>query len=246
MKYIRNLLCLWLITAAISSASVLQTFTTRASWEAATQAGFTTVDFENLSLPMGYLSYSTSAGLTTGGLSFVGVQGDTWSPYYLWAAIPGALDPDFANSGALLKGPEYRAGGAAYLSVTVPTGVTSFGLDLMSYNPTAQNFVIQLDGVNIGVVITTLAQPARQFFGFTADAPITNVRIFLDGSPNTSAATAGRFDNFVYGAAGAPGGGGGGGGEEAPEGTTMLCLGMGLVMVRWVKRRTGLLAGAAA
>lgn len=234
MNHFRNLICLLLITAASGSASVLQTFSDRASWEAATAAGFTTVDFENLNLPLGYFNYSTVAGLTTDGVTFVGVQDSPGVPYYLWASTPGVGDPAFANSGTLLVGPEHR-GGAGYLSVTLPSAVTSFGLDLMSVDPTAQSFRFVLDNVDIGIVITTVAQPNRQFFGVTTDTPITTVRILFDGSPATSSVTAGRFDNFVYGAAGS--GGGGGPEGEAPEAGTLLCLGSGLLILRWIRQR---------
>lgn len=243
MNHLRNLSCLLLITATISSASVLQTYNDRPSWEAATDSGFTLVDFELLDLGTnGYIAYTTAAGLTHGGLNFVGVEG---AGYLMYASAPGALDPDYANSGKLLKGP-IHGNGTGYLSVTLPSNITSFGLDLMSIFPSAQSFTILLDNVQAAVV-TTVTQPDRQFFGVTTDTPITNVKIYLAGSGSTTFFTEGRFDNFVYGSAstgGTTGGGGTGGGPEAetPEAGTLLCLGSGLLMFRWVKRRGHMLA----
>lgn len=241
MNHLRNLSCLLLITASISSASVLQTYNDRPSWEAATNAGFTLVDFEDLNLPLGYFNYSTVSGLLSDGVTFVGVQNAPGIPYYLWASTPGVGDPAYANSGTLLVGPEYR-GGNGYLSVTLPSAVTSFGLDLMSMDPVAQSFRILLDDIDVGITITTVAQPSRQFFGVTTDTPISAVRIVFNGDPTTTSITSGRFDNFVYGSAstgGTTGGSGTGGGPEAetPEAGTLLCLGSGLLMFRWVKRR---------
>src|SRR5215813_6049770 len=85
MRRFLNVFILLLLIASLASATVLQTFDSRPSWEAAT-TGRVDIDFESLSLPQGFLDYSTSAGLTTGGVDFVGVLDATH--YFLWALNP--------------------------------------------------------------------------------------------------------------------------------------------------------------
>lgn len=238
MRSFRILFVCLLLVASVASATVLQTFDSRASWEAAT-TGKVNVDLESLGLGVsGYASYSNVSGLTTGGLHFVGVL--DVNQYFLYALNPpSGADENFGTS-TILKGPEYRA--TSYLSITMPAATTSFGLDLMTAFPSAQSFRVLVDGVDTGVVVTTQNRPNPTFFGFTTDTSITEVRILLNGGTLNN--TMGLFDNFAYGTAstgGTTGGGTGGTGgqptEETPEIATMVALGSGLMMLRWMHRR---------
>lgn len=239
MRIVRHLyvLLLMLAPAWLAQATVVETFDSRAEWEAAT-TGRIDIDFESLGLGTGgWSSYSTGAGLTTGGITFVGVLDPT--TFYLYALNPplGASE-DFGSS-TVLRGPEYRA--TSYLNIILPALTTSIGLDLMTFLPDAQSFVIQLDGVNIGEVITTASRPTRTFFGVTTDSPISEVRIVLNSG--TQNLTQGLFDNVAYGtAAGTTGGTTGAPNNpdpeaETPEVATMVALGSGLLALRWLRTR---------
>jgi len=109
----------------------------------------------------------------------------------------------------------------------------------MSFMPEAASCRIQLDGIDVGIVITSQARPTRNFFGVTTDTPISQVRITLNSGFTNN--TYGLFDNFGYGAAETSGGGGTGTDpgptEETPEVATTVLLGAGLLMMRWLKRR---------
>ncbi|MBM3786663.1 MAG: hypothetical protein FJW30_20070 [Acidobacteria bacterium] len=216
-----------LFVALTSHATVLQTYNTRPSWEAAT-TGRADVDFESLGLSTGWFqSFSTAAGLTIGGVNIVGVL--DVNQYFLWALNPPSGAPEDFGSSTIIRGPERRP--TSYLSITLPAAVTSFGIDLMTYDPAAQSFAILLDGTQVATV-TTAARPTRTFFGVTTDAPITEVRLVLTSSTNLT--TQGLFDNLAYGSASAgeppPG--------ETPEVGTLIATGTGLMMVRYLRRRS--------
>ena len=232
MRSLRNLFVLILSLASLASATVLQIYDSRANWEAAT-TGRTDVDLEGLSLPLGYASYSTSGGLSLGGLTFVGVES---SGYWLYAINPTAGDAQDFGSSTILK---TQYGASAYLAITLPSATTSFGVDLMTAFPDAQTFRIELDSVDLGVVFSTGARPTRTFVGVTTDTAISQVRIYLTSG---NSGTVALYDNFGYGAAGS---GGGGGPEETPEIATMLCVGSGLIALRWARRRQVLTSAAA-
>ena len=230
MRNLRNLFILLIVLSSLASATVVATYTSRPLWEAAS-SGITNVDFESLGLGVGgYTSYSNGTGLSTGGLTFVGVLDP--NTFFLYALNPPlGADENFGSS-TVLKGPELRA--TSYLNITLPAATTAFALDLMTVFPAAQSFRIQLDGIDVGIVITSQARPTRTFFGVTTDAPISQVTITVDSGILNQ--TQGLFDNFAYGSIGGapdppPGGG------ETPEVATMLSVGSGLVLLRWARRR---------
>ena len=233
MRSLRNLFVLILSLASLASATVLQIYSSRGTWEAAT-TGRSDVDLEALGLAVGgFTSYSTSGGLTLGGLTFMGVES---SSYWLYAINPTAgSDQDFGSSTVL----KTQYGASAYLAITLPSSTTSFGLDLMTAFPEAQTFRIELDSVDLGVVFSTAARPTRTFVGVTTDTAISQVRIILNSG---NSATVALTDNFAYGAAGS----GGGGPEETPEIATMICVGSGLIALRWARRRQVLTSAAPA
>ena len=226
MRSFRNLFVLLMVLSSLASATILQTFTARTTWEAAT-SGRVDIDFSSLSLPLGYQSYGTSSGLTTGGVTIVGVLDS--STYYLYALNPPSGADENFGTGQLIRGPEYRT--TSYLRISLPTATTSFGIDLMTAFPRAESFTIQLDGVDVGSVITTNSSTPT-FFGVTTTGPISEVTIRLNSGTLNN--TSGLFDNIGYGAAGS---GGGGGGGETPEVATMLGAGSGLLLMRWMARR---------
>ncbi len=230
MRTFYRLLSATLFTALASHATVLQIYNSRPTWDAAT-TGRADVDFESLNLGVGgFTSYSSAGGLNIGGLNIVGVL--DVNQYFLWALNPPAAALENYGSNTIIRGPERRP--TSYLSVTLPSAVTSFGVDLMTYDPAAQSFAILLDGIQVATV-TTANRPTRTFFGVTTDAPITEIRLVLNSGNNFT--TQGLFDNFAYGAA-AGSGGGGPSPSETPEVGTLAATGTGLILVRYLRRRS--------
>jgi hypothetical protein len=215
-----------------AQASVLGTYTDRATWESVTSGRFD-IDFESLGLAQGAYSgtaYTNASGLTIGGVNFVGVDGG--GGYVLYAVNPSTGDVQDFGSATVLKGPYYRPG--AYYQATMPAGVTSLGLDLMSIFPAGATFQILLDGIDLGVIISTQSRPDRTFFGVQTDLAFSQVRIVL--SSGTVFTTQPLIDNFAYGTV-LSSGGGGGGGDETVEIATLLYVGTGVVLLAWGKRR---------
>jgi hypothetical protein len=182
--------------------------------------------------PGGFVSYSTGAGLTIDDVNFIGYQNGT--PTLFGKNPASGTDDDFL-SGTLLRGPEFWSGpccpAGSYLVAVLPAGITSFGLDLMSAYPAGASFRIELDGLDVGVIVTTQSRPNRTFFGVRTDTPFAQVKVIMDSG--TLFTTYGLFDNVSYGLSSGGGGGGPGPGGETPEALTLLCVGSGLLLMRF-------------
>ncbi|MFN7923512.1 MAG: hypothetical protein U0Q16_25650 [Bryobacteraceae bacterium] len=222
----------WLLHGPLASAGVIGTYNDRATWQGLT-TGATNIDFESLGLsPGGYHDYSS--GLTTGGVQFTGFTG---SSSFLFAINPPTNAAEEFGSLTELRGPDFLSG--SYISALLPSNVTSFGLDLMTAYPNGAGIRIQLNGIDLGIVVSTQARPTRTFFGVRTDTPISELRFILDGTPNNN--TFALIDNISYGLATTSGGGGGGTGgdspSETPEATTMLYVATGTGVIAWARKR---------
>lgn len=226
-------------------AGIVNTYTNRATWQAAT-GGRTDIDFSALGLGAGgYTSYSDSSGLTIGGVTFTGYDASN-NAYFLYALNPDSGWDENFGTGTLLKGPFwYQSAGltTTYLQLVLPSSVTSFGIDLGTISPRGSNLRILVDGVYTGSPVTT-ATNSLTFFGFTADAPVNQVRIYVDSGSVT--VTQALIDNVSFGAmlSGSSGGSGGGGGgstpppgSETPETSTLLYVGTGVYFMAWRRKK---------
>jgi len=223
-------LCLAILLAfggtGILSATLVS-YDNLGDWEAATSPGYGLTDFE---VSSGATSYSTSSGYQVNDLSFVGIT--TGSPTYFLYVIDAAVysGHDY-GSGDVLKGPASATTRTdPRIQVTLPSGTTSFGVDLMTYDVTTENagpqtFNVRVDGAT-PISQGTLAQPNRQFFGITSTDPIGQVEFVLVGTgPNIFP----MLDNFRYGASASI--------SESPEPGTYLLVGGGLLLAGFYRRR---------
>lgn len=221
-------------------AGIVNTYSDRAAWQAAT-TGRTDIDFSALGLGAGgYTSYSTSSGLTMSGVTFTGYDGSN-NAYFLYALNPESGWDENFGTGTLIKGPVWyqNAGNTTtYLQVVLPSSVTSLGLDLGTIMPRGASLRMVVDGVYTGSPITT-ATNTLTFFGFTADAPVNQLRIYVDSGSIT--VTQALIDNFSFGEMLSGSGGGGGGqpppGGETPEAATLLYVGTGVYFLAWRRKR---------
>lgn len=222
-------------------AGIVNTYTDRATWQSAT-AGRTDIDFSALGLAAGgYTSYSTSTGLTLSGVTFTGYD-ESNNAYFLYALNPEAGWDENFGTGTLLKGPMwYQSSGitTTYLQVVLPASVTSLGLDLGTITPRGANLRLFLDGVYTGSPVTT-STTGLTFVGFTTDAAVSQLRIYVDSGSIT--VTQALLDNLSFGQLSGGGGGGGTLGGEVPEISTLLYVGSGLYFVAWRRKRQHLRA----
>lgn len=165
--------------ATTASAQPASAFTDRAAWTAATE-GVTTVTFEGIAAPAQSVIYRTAAGLTVGGLTFVGTY-DGGVGFYLAVADSAYFIGYNWGSGATLQGPALtngqNAGGPhAKIRITLPAGTTAFGTDLMAFQHSDVPLTLTLS-TGESFTQNTLGYPARAFLGVTSSVPIAYVDV---------------------------------------------------------------------
>ncbi len=227
-KFTRTLIALAMLSIPLCTplqATIIQTYNDRTTWQAAT-SGQSDIDFSDLTLGNGgtYTLYTTSAGLTWGGVNFTGVTGS--GGYYMVASNPGGSDS--FGTGNLLRGPAYWQGG--YIELLFGANVTSIALDLMTMTPKGASISLVVDGVSVGGAIAT-STGSPTFWGATADSPITSLRVYLSMSGSGSDTQA-MIDNIAFGQAGPPPG------SETPEAATLFYVGGGVYLIAWKKKRS--------
>lgn len=216
-----------LVVAAPFVSGATITYIDETAWSSASM-NLTTIGFEGLAPANSFTLYSTSTGLSIDGVQFVGVDG---GGYQLSVNDANFISPFFDwGTGALLAGPQYvSANVTPSIQVSLPSGVTSFGVNLMTASPNATSFSITLsDGTT--QTVSTFARPQQAFFGATSDAPITSATFTLVGTIPTDN-TQGLLDNFTFGAANT------GGQGQVPETDTLLLIGTGLAGLALMKKR---------
>jgi hypothetical protein len=202
------ILCLASATSARADTVV---FTTRAAFTAAS-TNLTTIDFEGIA-PINSVA-NFSSPLTLQGVTFSGSTTGAIS-----VLDSGFFPPLFQfNSGAVL-------GGFAFIEVTLPTGITALGADIMTTNPDGQSFDVVLSTGQV-FSVTTPFRPERGFFGLTSDVAIASIRFTVAPGPIRGIPL---MDNFTSGQAQT---------APVPEPSTLILLGTGLAgIAAQVKRR---------
>jgi hypothetical protein len=213
-----------------ANAATITTFDDdRAGWLAAS-SGVTTIDFNNLAAAP---NFSFQPSLTTAGVVF--------ESFFSSFATNGVLVKNIEDwgTGNYILGPSQDQFNNYSFKITLPTGVTSFGVDLMYSSSYVSTFQV---AVSTGDIRTTAATMANHtgpaFFGITSDTAI-NYLIFTP-TYITSIEPRLIIDNVSFGTAGAVGGGGGGGDttEETPEAATLLLCAGGLLLFHRMRRRS--------
>lgn len=194
-----------MITPAYSTT--ITSYSTSASWLAAT-TGVTTDDFSGLAPAGSYTIYNS--GIFQNGVEFIGLSGttgvgDTSSGFF----------GSFANFGT---GDAGWVSGTTGVTITLPTPVTAFGINLFA-SPVGTTYTVSTLATPFTVPTATSAPPT--FFGVTSDTPFSSVNLTIP-----SGTTYAFFDNFSFGTAQVQGGGGG---DTVPEAGTFFLIGAGLV-----------------
>jgi hypothetical protein len=233
-----RMLLLLLFVAVLPSRGSVVLFSSEAAW-LATTAVSTTTGFEGIAPPGGTSDFSTSVGLTSGGVNFLGqtVSEDCSiggcvpfsSGFQLLVSSPGAFDGLDWGTGAYLVGPEsvfnvVSVGNGTLqngtLTASLPAGTTSVGFDLMSLGsqsvPPAAPEVCLSTGDCFS--ITTPDNPGQVFVGFTSTTPLSSVVFTIDAGLITPDEV--FLDNFAIGTA-----------IPEPRGLSMMLLGLAVLFV---------------
>jgi len=225
------------LLAAVTARGSTITYSDRTAWAAAT-TGATNINFEGITST--YLSFSTAQGLTIDGVTFIGLTMST-PAYELWVVNPAPGSEHDFGSGSVLKGPQHDPSVLnKTVRVSLPGGVTSFGVDLMSNTPGAHTFTIMLSTGDIFTNVPTYPRPTPSFFGVTTTTAISQIDFILKVANSSEPSP--LLDNFAFGMASLGGAGGPEPGAETPEALTLLLVGSGLVMIHFMRRRRGCLA----
>lgn len=211
-----------LTLAAVPALCASITYTSQASWAAATAAGYLTINFEGLTGVGVPKDYSTALGLSLNGVNFVGVRP---TDYYLNVRNENTGNSFNFGSGAILVGPWPFNNEARHIQVNLPINITSVGFEVMTIN--AGGPVTVKLSTNETFTVNTIAN-TRTFIGFTSDTPLTSVQVasvcttctvFPNGQP--------AIDNFAFGAEN----------PATPEIGTLMMIGTGLVLFRIARKR---------
>lgn len=241
----------WIVSAVMGFAASAAygaafTYTDAGSWDAATGA-YSAIDFDNRTIPLspGYNFYSTAAGITVGGVQFVGIED---ADRFLVEIDPAATTQTSWNFGTgKLIASTGKVTADPILRINLPSGIYSIAADLgawRSLQGRAETVVIRLYDATFNLialsggpasiatsnVVTPTTANALTFFGASSDVEIARVEFQFSGAP---VGTQLALDNFRYGVLEQgqeppPG-------EETPEIASLLMIASGLLLIRWYK-----------
>jgi hypothetical protein len=166
---------------SVQAQENIQLFTDRNSFLAAA-SDVRVVDFEGIVPNSGFKHYQREGALTYAGIEFRPGGGAKFGPGPLivvgaWYQAGPAYE---TTTGAKLHWSTPNQPGSAFLTVTLPVGVTAVGTDLWSVPPSASTIEVTVttaDGRSRTESVTTPARPAAGFIGFTSGSPIVSLRI---------------------------------------------------------------------
>jgi hypothetical protein len=199
---------------AVPAGATATLFPTKADWTAAV-TNIITAPFTGQAESAAYTWYNTSAGLTVGGVNFVGFTG-TLGEYNL-----RVYNPAYDSSLERGSGPALGGGWSPNnLVATLPAGgVYALEVDIAT-EVKGRNVLITLSSGET-YTITSPANSTMSWWGITSDVPITEIKF---SATNTMT----MIDNFSY--AEIPGG------EETPEPIGLVLGATGLAAI-WLARR---------
>ncbi len=183
--------------AIAGEAQAITLFNDRTAFNAATQS-LTNIDFEGIASLGEYSYFPNPSGFTQSGATFT----DSGNGLYV-------TDPNYYleyynwGSGAVLVGSDQGT-----INVTLGSGVTAVGSDIMSILNYASDFLVTLSTGDT-YTLNSSNYPNRSFVGFTSDIAISSISFQA-----TNGYT--ELDNFTFGQA-----------KPVPEPASLL----GLLMV---------------
>lgn len=208
------------ITFALAPAyaTTITTYSSSATWQAATSAGYQTVTFTGLAPAGSSTTYSSATGVTVDGANFIGYTSAGLSDVQVIDTSAFSFY-NWGTGDALLQSLSRPNAGSAlpYFNIVLPANITSLSLDMFTSSPQALSYTITVAGNQY--TVPTFTQPTLAFWGITSDTPITSIQLTLAGTTYNGGSNA-LLDNFSFGASDL---------TAAPEAGTYLLIGSGLI-----------------
>ena len=207
--------------------TTITTYSTPASWAAATTAGYQTVNFSGLAPAGGATDYYTASGLTNSGVEFIGYSSAGVSNIQVFDTSALSWYND-GSGDALLESasPATSSSPLPYISIVLPTNVTALSLDLWTASSPGMSYSITVAGNTY--TVPTVGGNTETFWGITSDTPLTSIQLDVP-TATASSGTEALLDNFSFGAADDM--------SAAPEAGTYLLIGSGLIGLVILRKR---------
>ncbi|MBL8214462.1 MAG: hypothetical protein JNK87_27315 [Bryobacterales bacterium] len=189
---------------------------------------WTVIDFDTTIGPNAFVNYSDAAGLTEAGVHFVSYR-----------SFPNALTYNLmAGDSMTCCGVSVDGSAALYLAwsqasigaqgvtdISLPSGVTAFGFDLIN-NQVSAAYPYQIT-LSDGSIFQGMADRTPQFYGFVSDAPISHLRIEMPLPPGSGdQASRLAIDNVVFA-------------SSVPEPSTGAGAAAGMLLCALLGKRSG-------
>jgi len=207
-------------------STTITTYSSEASWEAATAAGFQTVTFTGLAPSGGVTNYYSASGVTASGVEFIGYNSAGTSDIQVIDTSAFTWYND-GTGDALLESvsPSSTTAPLPYINIVLPANVTAIGLDLWTASSPAMSYSITVAGNQY--TVPTLSGNTEAFFGITSDTAISSMQLTVPAA-TPSSGTEALLDNFSFGAEDM---------SAAPEASTYLLIGTGLIGLVILRKR---------
>ena len=190
------------VRPSVTAASPVTPYTDRAAFAAAS-TNTTTLNFQSANTNGVITGYDTAAGLTLGGVNFVGTE-NGGSQYTLATISPAffALYRGFDGNPTVLESGGNNAYDSPVITISLPAGTTAVGTNLYTgvlgdgyaNTPEPVDFTLYSGGTSLGTyTVQTFEKPTLAFAGFTSAVPITSIKVVGENVSFTN------LSSFVFG-----------------------------------------------
>jgi hypothetical protein len=214
------------LTLVPAYSTTITTYSSLASWEAATSTGFQTVTFTGLTPAGTSTPYNSPTGVTQDGVEFIGYSSSGQSNIQVddTSAVTWYND---GTGDALIESASPSSTGAPlpYIDIVLPANVTALGLNLWTASSPAASYSITVAGNTY--TVPTVSGNTEVFWGITSGTAVSSLQLTVPSS-TPSSATQALADNFSFGASDL---------TVAPEAGTYLLIGSGLIGFVMLRKR---------
>jgi hypothetical protein len=224
---LRFILLTFGLALAPAYSTTITTYSTAATWEAATAAGYQTVTFTGLAPAGSDTNYNSPSGVTSSGVEFIGYSSAGVSGIEVVDTSAFSWYNDGTGDALLVAASPEPSNGSPlpYINIVLPANVTSLSMDLWTASSPGMTYSITIAGNTY--TVPTVGGNTETFWGITSSSPITSIQLDVPAATSSSSTEA-LLDNFSFGASDL---------SEAPEAGTYLLIGSGLIGLVVLRKR---------